>query len=152
MSSLLSTVTMAPCLMGLPATLGQHDVVLLPPLTPKHSRGVVVLATVLQQQPLSQMPLQAYANYAMCPLQAGFSFRVESPTVLYFSLFGVFWCMLSAFRCHAGCCIHLWGWTIGVCTIVALWSLPIKGICATWWWSLGHTRYAQNGCSFHCFE
>ena len=31
-SSLLSTVTMASSLVGLPATLGQHDVVLLPPL------------------------------------------------------------------------------------------------------------------------
>ena len=36
-SSLLATVTMAPSLMELPATSGQHDVVLLPPLTPRHS-------------------------------------------------------------------------------------------------------------------
>ena len=48
MSSHLSTVTMAPCLMGLPATSGQYDVVLLPPLTPRHSGSVVSLATVLQ--------------------------------------------------------------------------------------------------------
>ena len=37
MSSLLSTVTMAPSLMGLPTTLGQYDVVLPPLLTPRHS-------------------------------------------------------------------------------------------------------------------
>ena len=30
------------------------------------------------------MPLQVYANYAMGPPQVGFSFRVESPTILFF--------------------------------------------------------------------
>ena len=54
-------------LMGLPATLGQDDVVLLPSQTPRHSGGVVGLATVQQHQPQSQMPLQAYTNYAMGP-------------------------------------------------------------------------------------
>ena len=68
-------------------TSGQHDVVLL---TPRHSGGVVGLAHVPQQQPLSQMPLQAYANYDMGPLQVGFSFRVEPPTILYFI------CLVSA--------------------------------------------------------
>ena len=58
-SSLFSIVTMATSLTGLPATSGQHDVVLLPPLTPRHSGSVVGLATVLEQQPPSQMPLQA---------------------------------------------------------------------------------------------
>ena len=46
MSSLLSVVTMAPCLMGLSATSGWHDVVMQPPLTPRHSEGDVGLATV----------------------------------------------------------------------------------------------------------
>ena len=53
--------------MGLSATSGQNDVVLLSPLILKHSRGVTGLATVLQQQPASQMPLQVNANYAMSP-------------------------------------------------------------------------------------
>ena len=88
-SSLLSTVTMAPSLMGLPTTSGQHDVVLSPPLTPRHSGGVIGLTTVPQQQTSSQIPLQAYANYAMGPLWTAFSFRVESPTILYFYMFGV---------------------------------------------------------------
>ena len=48
--SLLKAVTMAPSLMGLLATSGQHDVVLPSPLIPKDTRGVVGLATVLQQQ------------------------------------------------------------------------------------------------------
>ena len=42
-SSLLSTVTIPP-LMGLPTMSGQHDVVVLPLLTPRHSEGVVGLA------------------------------------------------------------------------------------------------------------
>ena len=75
--------------MGIPAKLGQHDVFLPPLLTPRHSGGVVGLATVLQQQSLSQIPLHTYANYAIDPPQVGFSFRVEPPTVLYFYMFGV---------------------------------------------------------------
>ena len=63
--SSLSLVTVAPSLMGLPTMLGQHDVVLLPPLTPRCSGGVLGHASVPQQQPPSLMPLQAYANYAM---------------------------------------------------------------------------------------
>ena len=77
MLSLLSTVTMAPSLMELPGTSDQHDVVLPPLLTPRYSGGVVSLATLPQQQPPPQMPLQAYANYAMGPPQVDFSFRVE---------------------------------------------------------------------------
>ena len=64
----------------------------------------------------------------------------------------LFWCMPSAFRCHAGWCIHLSGSTIGVLTIAAFWSLPIVGICTTWWWSLAHTMNALSGCSLYCFE
>ena len=44
------------------------------------------------------------------------------------------------------------GSTIGVCTIATSWSLSVEGICATWWWSSAHTRYAQSGCSFHYIE
>ena len=61
-------VTMASTLMELPATLGQHDVVLpLPPML----RGTrdVGLATVPQQQPQCQMLLQAYSHYASHLLQ-----------------------------------------------------------------------------------
>ena len=44
--SLLMNVTMAPTLMGLPATLGQNDVGLPPLLILRDTRGVVGLATV----------------------------------------------------------------------------------------------------------
>ena len=47
--SSLSSVTMDPSLMGLPTTLGQHDVVLLPPLTLRCSGGVLGHASVPQQ-------------------------------------------------------------------------------------------------------
>ena len=63
--SSLSSVTVAPTLVGLPAILGQSDVVLPPLLTPRCSGVVIGLATVSQQQTPSPMPLQAYANYAM---------------------------------------------------------------------------------------
>ena len=74
MSCLLSMVNMAPSLVGPSATSGQHDMALSPLLKPRYSGGVVVLATVPQQQPQSQMPLQAFANYVMGPAQVGFSF------------------------------------------------------------------------------
>ena len=63
-SSLLSAVTIAPSLVGLPTASGQHDMVLPPPMTLKNSRDVGS-ATVPHQQPQSQMPFQVYANYAM---------------------------------------------------------------------------------------
>ena len=86
LSSVLS-VTMAPCLMGLPATLGQHEVVQPPPLMPRGSGGVVGHASMPQQQPPSLMPLLAYANYALGSPQVGFFFRVEPPTILYIICF-----------------------------------------------------------------
>ena len=51
MSSLFTTVTMAPSLMGLPVTSGQHDVVLPPLLTLRNSGSVVDPAIVPEQQP-----------------------------------------------------------------------------------------------------
>ena len=81
--SSISSVTMAPSLMGLPATLGQCEVVLPPPLMPRCPGGVIGLASGPQQQPPSLMPFLAYANYAMGSPQIGFLFRVEPPTILY---------------------------------------------------------------------
>ena len=92
--SSLSLVTMAPSLMGL-SMLGQHDVVLPPPLTPRCSRGIPGHASVPQQQPPSLMPLQSCANFAIGSPQVGFFFRVEPPTILYIiSLVSV---LMSAF-------------------------------------------------------
>ena len=73
--SSVSSVTMAPSLMGLPATLDQCGVVQLPPLMPRGSAGVTDPAYVPQQQPPSSMPLLAYANYAMGSPQLGFLFQ-----------------------------------------------------------------------------
>ena len=81
--SSISSVTVASSLMGLPTVLGQHDVVLLPPLTPRCSGGILGLASMPQQQPPSSLPLQAYANYAMGSPQVGFFLRVDPPTILY---------------------------------------------------------------------
>ena len=81
--SSVSSVTMAPSLIGLPATLGQHEVVLPPPLIPRGSGGVIGLASMPQQQPPSSMPPLAYGNYTMGSPHVGFFFRVEPPTILY---------------------------------------------------------------------
>ena len=81
--SSVSSVTKAPSLMGLPAALSQCEVVLPPPLIPRGSGGVIGLASVPQLQPLSSMPLLAYANYPMGSPWGGFFFRAEPPTVLY---------------------------------------------------------------------
>ena len=86
-----SSVTVAPSLMELPAALGQHEVLLPPPLMLRGTAGVICLASVPQQQPQSSMPLQNYSNCAMGSPQVGFFFRVEPPTVLYII------CLVSAF-------------------------------------------------------
>ena len=75
--------------MGLLSMLDQHDVVLPPPLTLWDSGGVVGIATVLQQQPQSQIHLQSYTKYAMGPLQVSFSFRVDLPTTFLYVLVSV---------------------------------------------------------------
>ena len=62
LSSGLSSISSAPSLMGLPATSGQCEVVLPPPLMPQCPWGVTGLASMPQQQPLSSMPLLSYAN------------------------------------------------------------------------------------------
>ena len=49
-------------------SISSIGVVLPPPLIPWDTRGVIGLATVLQQLPQSQMPFQAYVDYAMGPL------------------------------------------------------------------------------------
>ena len=94
--SSLSSVTVAPSLIGLHTTLGQHDVVLPPPLTPRCSGGVLGLV-----------------NYAMSSPWLGFFFRVEPPTVLYIiCLVSV---LVSAFYFQVPCWIpysplgHPWG-------------------------------------------
>ena len=118
--SSLATVTMAPSLMGLPTTFGQHDVVLLLPLTPRGSGGVLCYASVPQQQPPSLVPLQACANYAVGSPQVGFFFRVEPPPLCILYVWCLFWCLFSTFRCHTGCYIHPWGlnhWGLHHCNL-----------------------------------
>ena len=119
-----------------------------PPLMPRGSGGVLGSVSVPQQQPPSSMPPLAYANYAMGSPQVGFFFRVEPPII----------CILYMFGVRSGVCFLLLGAkldavfiyggsTVRVCTLGTLWSLPMAGICATWWWSLVHTWFALSGCS-----
>ena len=131
--SSISSVTIIPSLVGLPATLGKHEVVLPPLLMLRCSGGVIGLASVPQRQPPSLVPLLAYANYAMGSPQVGFFFRVEPPTILYIiCLVSV---LVSAFYFQVprlDAIFPYWGSTVRVCTIGTLWSLPMAGTCTTW--------------------
>ena len=104
----ISSVTVAPSLMGLPAMLGQHDVVLLPPLTPKCSGGVLGLASATAATSIF------IASSDLCQLCHGFStgsffFRLEPPLFCILYVWCLFWCLLSTFRFPAGFHIHPWG-------------------------------------------
>ena len=77
--SLVSLVTVAPSVMGLPVTVDQCGVVQLPPLMLRGSGVVIGPASVPQQQPPSSMPLLAYANYAMGSPQVGFFSELSLP-------------------------------------------------------------------------
>ena len=130
--SSVSSVTMAPSLMGIPATLDQHGVVQPSPLMLRGSGGVIGPASVPQQQPPSLMPLLAYANYAMGSPHVGFIFRVEPPPfcLLYVGInSGVLFLLLGA---KLDAIFTYGGSTIRVCTFATLWSLPMAGICTTW--------------------
>ena len=87
--SSVSSVTVAPSLMGIPVLLDQGGVAQLPPLMPRGSGGVIGPASVAQQQPPSSMPLLAYDNYAMGAPQVGFFLRVDPPTIFVYFIFGV---------------------------------------------------------------
>ena len=118
---------MASSLMGLPTTLGQHDVVLPPFLTPRCSGGSIGLASVPQYKPPSLVPVHAYANYAIGSPQVGFFFsELSLPLFCILYVWCLFWCLLSTFRCHAGYYIHPWGlnhWSLHHCN-------PLEFTCA----------------------
>ena len=105
---------MATSLIGLPTTLGQLNVVLLPPLTPRGSGGVLGLASVPQLQCPSLMPPQTCANYAMVSPQVGFFFRVEPPTILYIIclvsvLVSAFYFQVPCWMLYSPLGVQLWG-------------------------------------------
>ena len=91
----------------------------------------VGIATVLQQLPQSKMSFQAYANYAMGPLQESFSSELCLPPIYLYILVLV---MVSSFLFN----VPLWmpfspmGSTIGVCITEALESIPMASIYASW--------------------
>ena len=131
--SSVSSVTMAVSLMGLPATLGQHEVVLPPPLTLRGSEGVIGLAFVLQQQPQSLMPLLDYAHYAMGFPQMGFFFRDEPPTILYIMclvsiLMSAFYFQVPSWMPYS----PMGPQPIGFLPLQPFGILPMAGNCATW--------------------
>ena len=130
-------------------TSAQHYVVLPSQLIPRDTvRDSVGLTNMPQQQSQSQMPSQAYANYAMGPLQASFSFRVESPTNSSIVVCYDYCFMLS--DAHVAAMFPNGSSIIGVCGATTLQSIPLAGICASLLWYVDHTRSALSGCSSYC--
>ena len=117
--SSLSSVIMALSLMGLPTTLGQHNVVLPPPLTRRCSGGVLGHASVPQQQTsifdassgLWQLCHRLSTGRFLCQswVSHHFVYYIFGALFCILYVWCLFWCLLSAFRCHAGCHVHLWG-------------------------------------------
>ena len=140
--SSISSVTLAPSLMGLPATLGQHDMI-LPPTLMSSPGGVIGLASVPQQQLPSSVPLQAYVNYAMGAPQVGFFFRVEPPTILYIIFWCLFWCLGGSllllsqlFPSHS---IYMVGHT----TLEAWQRVIHPSAIPTWWGGVFFSRFGS---------
>ena len=77
------------------------------------------------------MPLEAYANYVMDPLQLGFSFRVKPPTnfIYYMLLYVMVFFLLSG--PHVAAVFTNGDSTIGICTAATLWNIPLAGTCAS---------------------
>ena len=94
-----------------------------------------------QQQPHSQMPSRANANFSWVLLRCIFSFRVEPSTSSYDICWCLLWCLFSVIRYLCGCHVH--------CT---LWSTPLAGICDSLLWSVAYTRSALSWCSFYCLD
>ena len=130
--SSLSLVTMAPSLIVLPAPLGQCNVVLLPLLTLRCPRGVIGLPLCHSSN------LHLWCHFRLMPIMPWVLHRWVSFSELSLPPFSIlyvwclFWCLLSTFRCHAGCHIHSGAQPLG--------------------WSLAHTRYAQSSCCLHYLE
>ena len=114
-------------------TIHHQEMVLQPHLILRDTmRGAANLTNMPQQQcPQTQIPSQAYVNYAMGLLQVGFSFRVEAPkNFLFHVLMTVLVFMLS---CSYVVAVFTYGGsTVVVCNTATLWSLPLTGIFASW--------------------
>ena len=98
------------------------------------------------------------ASSGLCQLCHGFStdrFLFQSWASHHLYIICLVSVLVSAFYFQVPCWMPLFtsgGSAIGVCTTATPWSLSVAGICATWWWSLAYTRYAQSGCSLHYIE
>ena len=151
-SPITTTVTMTLTSVGL-AELYQHDVVLPPLLILKDTlRCSISLTFVLQQQqPQSQMPSQAYANYVVGPSWVSFLFQSQPPTDSLWlgACYNV--CFLPS-DSNVTAVLTYGALTARVCNATILWSISMVSIYASLWWSLAHTRSVLSGCSFHYFK
>ena len=137
-----TTVKMALTFVGL-EPLGQHDVVLPPQLilTEKMKDSIRITTVLPQQQPQSQKPSQV--NCAMGPPQVCSTFQSWS-SYQFIRLFvgashGV--CFLIS-GSHVDEMLSTGGSITGVCNATTVWSIPLAGICACWWWFIASGKKA----------
>ena len=142
---------MAQTSMGL-AVVSGHDVVLPMPLIPRDTmRWAVGLTTVPQwQQPEPRCLLRLMPIMPWVPRWV-FFFRVELATdfitLLSVSLFA------CCFQVHMWLpCSSMGTQPFGFITPHYFGVCPMKGICASWYWSMAHARSTLSGFSFHCFK
>ena len=155
-SSLISmTVTVAPTSVGLVAS-GQHDVV-LPPQLYLRDTVRVLLPSYCTAAAIALVPGAFSGTCQLClgSLSGKFSLWQSWASHQFIMLhvaacYGVYFLLSGS---HVAAMLFTrWCSTVGVCNTATIWSIPFAGICASWWWSVAHTRSALSGCFFHCFE
>ena len=76
-------------------------------------------------------------------------FRVELPTSLLVYV-GV--CSVVCFLAHVPCWIPYSSVGAQPFGFAVLWSIPLAGMSASWWWSSANARNVLSGCSIHCLK
>ena len=104
-------------------------------------QGVLLASPLSHRNCLSPRCLFRHMPISHDPLQVSFSFRVKLPTCLcmYISVCSGVCFLFSGYIVDAGLTHE--GSSVGVCITVALQSIPITGICVSWWWSKVQTRW-----------
>ena len=136
-SLITMTVTAVPISVG-QMTWGQQDLVLPPQLIPwdtlRGSAGPVCATetTILVPDAFSGICQPCHGSST-----GKFLFQSWVSKWFLYHVFGVCYgvCLLLS-GSHVAAMFIYRGSTIGFCTTTTLWSLPLAGICASWWWSV----------------
>ena len=141
-----------PTSMGLPAMSGQHDVVLPLLLMPKgHKRYCWPCHWAAAAVSVPE------ASSDICQLCHGFSackflFQIWASHQFAYNYWCLFWCMLSAFKYHAGCHIHQWGLnhcSLHHCSLLE--HIHSRHMCSLVM-VINPCQEYTKWCSLHCFK